>query len=83
MTVDPLASMLGQGGGIVEIDETFVGGKVDNNMHRDRTAAAGQKTIVMTLVDREGGAVGVVVPDTRRRRCRLSRSQLSIRPPPS
>jgi transposase-like protein len=66
MTVDPLASLLGQGGGIVEIDETFVGGKVDNNMHRDRTAAAGQKTIVMTLVDRDGDAVGVVVPDTKK-----------------
>jgi transposase-like protein len=64
MTVDPLKSLLGQGGGIVEIDETFVGGKVANNMHRDKTAAAGRKTIVMTLSDREGDAVGVVVPDT-------------------
>jgi transposase-like protein len=64
MTVDPLKSLLGQGGGIVEIDETFVGGKVANNMHRDKTAAAGRKTIVMTLIDREGDAVGVVVPDT-------------------
>jgi transposase-like protein len=68
MTVDPLKSMLGSGpDAIVEIDETFVGGKVSNNMHRNRTAKAGQKTIVMTLVDREGDAVGVVVPDTRRR----------------
>jgi transposase-like protein len=66
MTVDPLKSLLGQDGGIVEIDETFVGGKVDNNMHRDRTAAAGRKTIVMTLVDREGDVVGVVVPDTKK-----------------
>jgi transposase-like protein len=64
MTVDPLKSLLGQGGGIVEIDETFVGGKVANNMHRDKTAAAGRKAIVMTLIDREGDAVGVVVPDT-------------------
>ncbi len=32
-------------------------------MHRDRTEAAGRKTIVMTLVDREGDAVGVVIPD--------------------
>jgi transposase-like protein len=64
MTVDPLKSLLGQGGGIVEIDETFVGGEVANNMHRDKTAAAGRKTIVMTLIDREGDAVGVVVTDT-------------------
>jgi transposase-like protein len=67
MSVEPLKSLLGQGGGIVEIDETFVGGKLDNNMHRNKTEAAGQKTIVMTLVDREGDAVGVIVPDTRRR----------------
>jgi transposase-like protein len=68
MTVDPLKSMLGTGeDAIVEIDETFVGGKPSNNMHRNRTAKAGQKTIVMTLVDREGDVVGVVVPDTKRR----------------
>jgi transposase-like protein len=66
MTVDPLRSLLGEGGGVVEIDETFVGGKVANNMHRNRTAAAGQKIIVMTLVDREGDAVGVVIPDTKK-----------------
>jgi transposase-like protein len=53
MTVDPLKSLLGQGGGIVEIDETFVDGKVANNMHRNKTATVGQKTIVMTLIDRE------------------------------
>ena len=67
MTVDPLASLLGVDNGVVEIDETFVGGKPKNNKHRDKTAAAGKKTIVMTLVDREGDAVGVVVPDTKKR----------------
>ena len=67
MGVDPLKSLLGTGAdAIVEIDETFVGGKVANNMHRNRTKAAGRKTIVMTLVDRDGDAVGVVVPDTRK-----------------
>lgn len=67
MTVDPLKSLLGSGpDAVVEIDETFVGGKVANNMHRNRTAAAGRKTIVMTLVDRDEDAVGVVVPDTRK-----------------
>ena len=35
-------------------------------MHRDKTQAAGRKTIVMTLVDRDGDAVGVVVPDTKK-----------------
>src|SRR5205814_2090860 len=67
MTEEPLAGMLGANRGIVEIDETFVGGKVSNNKHHNRTPAAGRKTIVMTLVDREGGAVGVVVPDTRKK----------------
>lgn len=68
MTVDPLKSLLGTGpDAIVEIDETFVGGKVSNNMHRNKTEVAGRKTIVMTLVDREGDAVGVVVPDTKKR----------------
>jgi hypothetical protein len=28
--------------------------------------SAGRKTIVMTLVDREGDAIGVVVPDTKK-----------------
>src|SRR5258708_2339729 len=50
MTVDPLKSLLGSGeNAIVEIDETFVGGKVANNMHRNKTTAAVRKTIVMTL----------------------------------
>jgi transposase-like protein len=50
MTVDPLKSLLGEGGGIVEIDETFVGGRAGTNLHRNRTAEAGRKTIMMTLV---------------------------------
>jgi transposase-like protein len=67
MTVDPLKSMLGTSTDpIVEIDETFVGGKAANNKHRNKTAAAGRKTIVMTLVDRDGDAVGVIVPDTKK-----------------
>jgi transposase-like protein len=66
MTEEPLASMLGAGGGIVELVETYVGGKVSNNLHRNKTAAAGKKVIVMTLIDREGDARTVIVPDTRK-----------------
>lgn len=65
MTQEPLASLLGASG-IVEIDETFCGGKVGNNLHQDKTAKAGKKTIVLTLVDRDGDAVGIVVPDTKK-----------------
>jgi len=47
-----------KGGGPVEVDETFVGGK-PKNMHRERrlrmqtAEKANQKTIVMGMLDRE------------------------------
>ncbi|MFZ2003630.1 MAG: transposase [Stellaceae bacterium] len=66
MLQEPLAGMLGQGGGIVELDETYVGGKKRNNLHANRMADAGRKTAVMTLIDREGEAKAVVVPNTRK-----------------
>lgn len=68
MTQEPLASMLGTGpDAIIEVDETFVGGKPQNNRHQNRTTKAGKKSIVMTLIDRDGDGFGVVVPDTKRR----------------
>lgn len=66
MTKEPLAGMLGSGGGIVEIDETYVGGKLRNNMHKDKTAKAGKKTAVMTLIDRDGEARTFKVPNTKK-----------------
>jgi transposase-like protein len=66
MKQDPLRGMLGSDGGIVEIDETYVGGKARNNRHKNRTAAAGKKTVVMTLVDREGEARTFVVPNAKK-----------------
>ena len=64
MREEPLASKLGAGGGIVELDETFVGGVPHKNKHR--RAMSAKKAIIMTLVDREGDARAFVVPDTKK-----------------
>jgi transposase-like protein len=67
MLQEPLAGMLGTGpDAIVELDETYVGGKKKNNRHRNRTAAAGRKIAVMTLIDREGDVKTVKVGNVRK-----------------
>lgn len=67
MLQEPLAGMLGTGpDAIVELDETYVGGKKKNNRHANRTAEAGKKTAVMTLIDREGEVKTVKVPNVRK-----------------
>lgn len=65
MKLEPLAGMLGSGpDAIVELDETYVGGKKRNNLHRNKGPKAGKKEIVMTLIDRDGDAWTVHVKDT-------------------
>lgn len=66
MLQEPLAGMLGGENKFVELDETYVGGKKKNNRHKNRTAQAGKKTAVYTLMDREGDVKTVVVPNVRK-----------------
>lgn len=66
MSQQPLAGLLGANNGVVELDETYVGGKKRNNLHRNKTKAAGKKIAVMTLIDREGEARTFVVPNTKK-----------------
>jgi transposase-like protein len=66
MLQEPLAGMLGKGDDFVELDETFVGGKKRNNRHKNRTAQAGKKVAVMTLLDRAGDVKTVKVPNVRK-----------------
>ena len=67
MLQEPLAGMLGKGGAIVELDETFVGGKRKNNRHRRKPGSrATKKTAVMTLIEREGRVVSIRVPNVRK-----------------
>ena len=67
MLQEPLAGMLGRGPDpVVELDETYMGGKLKNNRHANRTAAAGRKTTVMTLIDREGDVKTVKVSNMQK-----------------
>lgn len=61
MTQPPLSDKLGGPGtsGIVEVDETFVGGKYENNPHKGYKHKA--KAIVMTLVERDGRARAIPI----------------------
>jgi len=55
MGKEPLAGLLGQGGGIVEVDETYVGGKHRaKDGEKPRYGRATEKTPVVALVERGG-----------------------------
>ncbi len=52
MTKEPLASLLGSEGQIVEVDETYIGGEPKNNLHKGHKRK--KKAIALTLVERDG-----------------------------
>jgi transposase-like protein len=54
MSKEPLAGLLGQGGGTVEVDETYVGGKPRKGTGPHKRGRGTKKTPVVALVERGG-----------------------------
>jgi transposase-like protein len=62
MSKEPLACLLGKGGGIVEVDETYVGGKPRKGSGKEpKYGKATDKTPVMALIERGGRAHALVM----------------------
>ena len=67
MTQEPLASKLGAGGGVVEIDETYIGGKISNNRRKPyQGRGTKSKIAVMTLIERGGNVRTFKLPNTKK-----------------
>jgi transposase-like protein len=57
MSKEPLAGLLGAGGGVVEVDETYVGGKPRKGSNKPtKLGRATEKTPVVALIERGGRA---------------------------
>jgi transposase-like protein len=54
MSKTPLAGLLGQGGGTVEVDETYVGGKPRKGTGPHKRGRGTKKTPIVALVERSG-----------------------------
>jgi transposase-like protein len=54
MSMEPLAGLLGHGGGTVEVDETYVGGKPRKGTGTHKRGRGTKKTPVVALVERSG-----------------------------
>jgi transposase-like protein len=66
MTKEPLAGKLGSEGQIVEVDETYIGGKPANNKHKGPKAFKAKKVVVMTLIERDGEVRTFRVPNNKK-----------------
>lgn len=67
MTQEPLASKLGAGGGVVEVDETYIGGKISNNRRKPyQGRGTKSKIAVMTLIERGGRVRTFKLPNTKK-----------------
>jgi transposase-like protein len=66
IAVEPMAGMFGKAGAVVELDETYVGGKSKNNRHANKGPKAGRKAIVATVIEREGDVKTVHVPNAKK-----------------
>jgi len=64
MSQPPLSGKLGHGGGIIEVDKTYIGGKARNNPHRGKKKR--RKPIVVTLVHRDGKARTFPMPSAKK-----------------
>lgn len=66
MSKEPLAGLLGAGGGIVEADECYVGGEPRKGSDKSNKPGRGtKKTPVVALVQRDGHARSFVVKDAK------------------
>jgi len=65
MKKEPLLSKLGSGGGVVEVDETYVGGDPQNNLRKRRIKFQRGKLPVMALIERGGEARLFPMPDIK------------------
>ena len=67
MKQEPLLGKLGSCGGTVEVDETYIGGKISNNRRKPYLGRGMVSKIpIMTLIERGGEVRTFKIPDTKK-----------------